>query len=183
MTNQHADATPEQTPEQIQQQIQQQIDELRATPAESRTPCASAICLAWEDARVRELFFRKLHNPNYRFHGVRCLSGETARRQTVLFDFECKPDIVCLFRPWFAVEVDLDKERVIAIQDPYFPREIHHPDRPPLLCPPVFAGPVTLTLFAWRFWLLYQLAWWDTACLAFREVMCNIEPYRVSTSR
>lgn len=105
----------------VERQFDDALEELRATRGRSdEDSCIAAILIAAEDGEVRRKFIEKFMNAEYVYRGVRCLGMlGIPEYEEVLFDFDCRPDIICLLDPQFVAIVNVVEGRVVGIVDPY----------------------------------------------------------------
>jgi plastocyanin len=97
-----------------------EVRRLRDLSAGSTDPCLNALYVASKDRRVRALFLNKFTSPHYVFKSVNCFDQPSIPEyEFVLFDFDCRPDVICLVDPNFLVIVDVINARVVDIVDPY----------------------------------------------------------------
>jgi hypothetical protein len=97
-----------------------QIDQLIQVSARSQDPFLAALVIALSCEKVRRLFLDKYHTPIYNFNGVKCLTTVSIPEQKrVLFQFDCKPGVLCLLNPSFMVIVDMISGGVISVIDPF----------------------------------------------------------------
>jgi hypothetical protein len=99
-------------------QFDKALEALKALAAKSPSNCPRAMYIAASDKEVQDLFFAKLKE--YVFKGITCLESPAGSANLlVLFDFDCKPGILCLIDPNFLVVVDVPNGKVVEILDPY----------------------------------------------------------------
>ncbi len=99
--------------------IEKQVDALREKAARSTNLCLTGSYIALRDARVREVFLKKITEGNV-FDGIEC-DKDQFEQVVIIFNFRCPDGVICLIPPTFAAVIDLIGGQVIRIIDPYYP--------------------------------------------------------------
>ena len=105
----------------LEKELIKQVEQIKEISARTSDPCTTAICVAFMDSKVQEIFFRKVGEEHV-FLGAHCEPSMLFEHVTVVINFRCADGVFCIIPPTFAADVNIIAGEVTRIHDPYFPR-------------------------------------------------------------